>query len=96
MLHSLLDAVREGLAAHREYERLISIGIRHDLALRAAVSEAIVGKRPLAERRSNLLFSFWWSPSVRGLTAGENKNLGSTSACFAISTLPAQNIQRLE
>jgi uncharacterized protein YjiS (DUF1127 family) len=39
MLHDLLDAFREGLGAHREYERLISAGMRHDPALRAAVSE---------------------------------------------------------
>jgi hypothetical protein len=38
MLHSLLDALRDGLAAHREYERLISMGICHNPALRAALS----------------------------------------------------------
>jgi hypothetical protein len=38
--HRLLDAVREGLAAHREYERLMSKGVRHDCAIRAAFSEA--------------------------------------------------------
>lgn len=39
MLHSLLDAFCEGLAAHREYERLRSMGMRHDHALAAALSE---------------------------------------------------------
>jgi hypothetical protein len=39
MLHGLLDALRDGLAAHREYERLISLGVGHDPALRAAVSQ---------------------------------------------------------
>jgi uncharacterized protein YjiS (DUF1127 family) len=39
MLHCLLDAFCEGLAAHREYERLMSKGMRHDPALRAALSE---------------------------------------------------------
>ena len=39
MLHSLLDAVSEGFAAHREYERLISMGVGHDSALKAALSE---------------------------------------------------------
>jgi hypothetical protein len=39
MLHSLLDALRKGLAAHREYERFMSMGMRHDPALRAALSE---------------------------------------------------------
>jgi hypothetical protein len=38
MLHTLLDALREGLAAHREYEQLVAKGMRHDNALRAAVS----------------------------------------------------------
>jgi hypothetical protein len=39
-LHSLLDALCGGLAAHREYERLMSMGMRHDPALRAALSQA--------------------------------------------------------
>ena len=60
LLHSLLDALRAGLAAHREYERLISLGMGHDPALRAAVSQtshcrsqcmgqidATIGSRPV-------------------------------------------------
>ena len=39
MLHLLLDAFCEGLAAHRKYERLVSMGILHDPALRAALSQ---------------------------------------------------------
>jgi hypothetical protein len=39
MLHGLLDSVCEGLAAHREYERLVSIGIRHAPALRSALCQ---------------------------------------------------------
>ncbi len=39
LLHSLLDALRAGLAAHREYERLISLGMCHDSALRAALAQ---------------------------------------------------------
>jgi uncharacterized protein YjiS (DUF1127 family) len=39
MLHSLLDAVSEGLAGHREYERLMSMGVGHDSALKVALSE---------------------------------------------------------
>jgi hypothetical protein len=39
MLHSLVDALRDGLAAHREYERLIAMGMCHDPALRAALSK---------------------------------------------------------
>jgi uncharacterized protein YjiS (DUF1127 family) len=44
MLRDLRDALREGLAAHREYERLTSSGMRHDPALRASLSV------PFAER----------------------------------------------
>jgi uncharacterized protein YjiS (DUF1127 family) len=39
MLHSLVDAIGDGLAAHWEYERLIAKGVRHDPALKAALSE---------------------------------------------------------
>jgi hypothetical protein len=39
MLHSMLDALREGLAAQREYVRLTSKGMGHDRALSAALSE---------------------------------------------------------
>jgi hypothetical protein len=30
MLHKLVDAIRQGLAAHREYERFMSMGMCHD------------------------------------------------------------------
>jgi hypothetical protein len=36
MVRNLQVAFREGLTAHREYERLISKGVRHDPALRAS------------------------------------------------------------
>jgi hypothetical protein len=39
LLHKLVDAIGQGLTAHREYERLMSMGMRHDPALRAAFSE---------------------------------------------------------
>jgi uncharacterized protein YjiS (DUF1127 family) len=35
-----VESIRQGLAAHREYERLMSIGISHDSALKAALSES--------------------------------------------------------
>jgi hypothetical protein len=53
-LHSLLDAFYEGLAAHREYERLISMGMRHDPALRAALSETSQCREASARRASSL------------------------------------------
>jgi hypothetical protein len=37
MVRDLQIAFREGLTAHREYERLISKGVRHDPALRASL-----------------------------------------------------------
>jgi hypothetical protein len=52
MLHSLLDALRDGLAAHREYERLISLGVGHDPALRAAVSQTSHSREACARRTS--------------------------------------------
>jgi hypothetical protein len=36
MLHKLMDAIRQRLAAHREYERFMSMGMNHDRALRAS------------------------------------------------------------
>ncbi len=35
MLHKLMDAIRQGLAAHREYEGFMSMGMNHDRALSA-------------------------------------------------------------
>jgi hypothetical protein len=39
MLHHLLEAICEAISAQREYERLTSIGVGHDAALNAALSE---------------------------------------------------------
>jgi hypothetical protein len=53
MLHKLVDAIRQGLAAHREYERLMSMGMRHDSALRVALSMSTATRdRPIANRRA--------------------------------------------
>jgi hypothetical protein len=52
MLHRLMDAFCEGLAAHREYERLISMGVHHDLALRVALSEASHSREVTSTRRT--------------------------------------------
>jgi uncharacterized protein YjiS (DUF1127 family) len=57
MLHSLLDALREGLAAHREYERFMSMGMRHDPALRAALS-ATSNCREASPRRMPIQSAF--------------------------------------
>jgi hypothetical protein len=53
MLHNLFDAICEGLAAHREYEGLVAMGVRHDTALRAALSlsRASIG-RPTANSQA--------------------------------------------
>ncbi len=53
MLHKLIDAMYEGLAAHRKYERLMSTGMRHDSALRAALSISTATRdRPIANSRA--------------------------------------------
>ena len=53
MLHKLIDAIRQGLAAHREYERLISMGMHHDIALKSALSiSAATTGRPIANNRA--------------------------------------------
>src|SRR5438874_7120187 len=56
MVCDLQIAFREGLAAHREYERLISKGVRHDPALRASlgVSGTEAPQRQVAEIKSML------------------------------------------
>ena len=55
MLHRLLDAVREGLAAHWEYERLVSMGMRHDPALRTALCQTSHCPEASARRASSLI-----------------------------------------
>ena len=53
MLHKLMDAIRHGLAAHREYERFMSMGMNHDRALRAALSISTVPTgRPIANSQT--------------------------------------------
>lgn len=53
MLHKLMDAIRQGLAAHREYERFMSMGVNHDRALRAALSISTVPTgRPIANSQT--------------------------------------------
>ena len=53
MPHKLVDAIGQGLTAHREYERLMSMGMRHDPALRAALCiSAIPTGGPIATSRA--------------------------------------------
>ena len=54
MLHNLLDAVCEGLADHREYERLVSMGMRHDPALRAALCQTSHCQEASARKASGI------------------------------------------
>jgi hypothetical protein len=53
-MHHLLDAFCEALAAHRKYERLVSMGMRHDPALRVALSETSQCREASARRASSL------------------------------------------
>jgi hypothetical protein len=65
-LHKLVDAIRQGLAAHREYERLISMGMRHDSALRVALSiSTATGHRPIANSRGLSRLNARTTPSMR-------------------------------
>ena len=59
MLHKLMDAIRQGLAAHREYERFMSMGMNHDRALRAALSISTVptGRRITNSQTLSLLIA---------------------------------------
>jgi hypothetical protein len=50
ILGAVRDAFHEGLAAHREYERLTSSGMRHDPALRASLSIRRVETAPVRNR----------------------------------------------
>ena len=90
-LHNVLDGTREGLAAHREYERLISKGYAPRSRTRATLSgtshcwEASV-------RRTSIQSAFLILMATVGAWIDrwrEKKTLapGSTSACFAIAGL---------
>ena len=52
MLHHLLEAIREGISARRKYEHLTSMGIGHDPALKAALSETDHCRQACARRAS--------------------------------------------
>jgi hypothetical protein len=58
-LRAIWDALREGIAAHRQYEHLASRGIPHDTAIRQALSishpgvkSAPCGRSPQHRHRS--------------------------------------------
>ena len=56
MLRDIGNAFREGLAAHREYERLKSSGISHDLALGASLRASSAESSHRQERCSRAKF----------------------------------------
>ena len=68
-----------GLTAHREYERLISKGVRHDPALRASlgVSGAEAPQRQVAEIKSMLERSRLHRSGQRKISSTEH----ATTAC---------------
>ena len=74
MVRNLQVAFREGLTAHREYERLISKGVRHDPALRASlgVSDAEAPQRQVAEIKSMLERSRLHRSSQRKISSTEH------------------------
>ena len=94
MLHHLLEAIYDAISAQREYERLTSMGVGHDSALKAALSEMAYCREAGAHRASvRSAFHVRGAPSVRGLTAGESArgHRGSTSTCLAMSASSAQD-----
>jgi hypothetical protein len=52
MLHHLLEAIYDAISAQREYERLTSMGVGHDSALKAALSEMAYYREAGAHRAS--------------------------------------------
>jgi hypothetical protein len=73
MLHNLLDAVCGGLAAHREYERLVSMGMRHDPALRVALCQTSHCREASPRRASSL------TRSERSKAGGKPLSLAGTA-----------------
>jgi hypothetical protein len=99
MLHSLLDALRDGLAAHREYERLISLGMCHDPALRAALSQTSHSREACARRtsvQSSLLIMVAAVGAWIDRRREQKRQPGLTKACFAIPASPTQNMRKRE
>ncbi len=74
MVRNLQVAFREGLTAHREYERLISKGVRHDPALRASlgVSGSEAPQRQAAEIKSMFERSRLHRSSQRKISSTEH------------------------
>jgi len=74
LLHKLVDAIGQGLTAHREYERLMSMGMRHDPALRAALSISTTrAGRPIANSRARSAARS--TPSMRVAPRGQMETL---------------------
>jgi len=55
-LRTMCDALREGLAAHRQYEGLRSRGIPHDTALREALGIDLIPSQAQREAMMPLYF----------------------------------------
>ena len=51
-LRTMCEALREGLAVHRQYEVLRSNGLAHDAALRQALAIGAAPSQPARDKRS--------------------------------------------
>jgi len=51
-LRTMCEALREGLAMHRQYEELRSKGVVHDAALRRAIAIGLAPSQPARDERS--------------------------------------------
>jgi hypothetical protein len=77
MLHKLVDAIHQGLAAHREYECLMSMGMCHDSALKAALSKPTVTTgMPIANSRALSPLIARTTPVMRPAPQGGRKLYG--------------------
>jgi hypothetical protein len=78
VLHKVVDAIRQGLAAHREYESLMSMGMRHDPALRAALSMSTATRdRPIANSRALSRLNARTTPLMSPAPQGGGKLYGN-------------------
>lgn len=57
ILRMMCEALQEGLAAHRHYEKLRARGVAHDSALRQALAIAPAPSEHARERSSPLCFA---------------------------------------
>lgn len=84
-LRTICDALREGLAAHRQYEHLKSRGVSHDRALREALGIHI----PASEVHAAARYRYYPLPG----TARNNETVVPCKQCPSGSVDPAPRLR---